>query len=75
MEHVIAGYIRQAWEDMDWLYEGQLGFRPGYSCESQIITVYQDISDSLDKAARLETIIIDLSKAFDLVPHERLLNP
>jgi len=39
MEHVIAGYIRQVWEDRDWLYEGQHGFRPGYSCESQTISL------------------------------------
>ena len=56
MEHVIAGYIRQVWEDRDWLYEGQHGFRPGYSCESQIITVCQDISDSIDEATRLDAI-------------------
>jgi len=48
-------------------------FRPGYSCESQIITVCQDIPDSLDEAARLEAIIVDFSKVFDLVPHDRLL--
>ena len=72
MEHVIAGYI-QVWEDRDWLYKAQHGFRPGYSCESQIITVCQDISDSLDEAARLDRIIKDFSKAFDLVPHDQLL--
>jgi hypothetical protein len=72
MEHVIAGYI-QMWEDRDWLYERQHGFRPGYSRESQIITVCQDISASLDEAARLDTIIIDISKPFDLAPHDRLL--
>ena len=43
MEHVIVGYIRQVWEDRDWLYEGQHGYRPGYSCESQIITVCQSL--------------------------------
>jgi hypothetical protein len=42
----------------------------GYSCESQIITVCQDISNSLDEAVRLDTIIIDFSKAFD---HDWLL--
>jgi hypothetical protein len=73
MEHGIAGYIRQVWEDSDWLYEGQHGFRSGYSCESQIITVYQDIADSLDEAVSLDASIIDLSKAVDLVPHDRLL--
>ena len=73
MEHTIAGYIRQVWENCDWLYEGQHGFRPGYSCESQLITVCQDIGDSLDEAIRLDAIIIDFSKAFDRVPHDRLL--
>jgi len=41
--------------------------------ENQIITVCQDISHSTDEAARLDAIIIDFSKAFDLFPHDRLL--
>jgi hypothetical protein len=51
MEHIIAGYWRQVWDKNDWLYEGQHGFRPGYSCESQVVTVCQDIADSLDKGS------------------------
>jgi hypothetical protein len=73
MEHVIASYLRQVWEGNDWFYEGQHGFRPGYSCESQVITVYQDIADTLDNGGRMDAIIVDFSKAFDLVPHGRLL--
>ena len=52
---------------------GQCGFRPGYSCESQSVTVCQDIMDSLDERVRTDAIIIDFSKAFDLIPHDRLL--
>jgi hypothetical protein len=73
MEHVIAGYLRQVWDKYDWLYEGQHGFRPGYSCESQVITVCQNIADSLDEGLSIDAIIIDFSKAFDFVPHDRLL--
>ena len=73
MEHVVAGYLRQVWEMSGWLYEGQHGFRPGYSCESQVVTVCQDIADSLDEGVRRDAIMIDFSKAFDLVPHGRLL--
>jgi hypothetical protein len=73
MEHVIASYLQQVWDKNDWLYEGQHDFRPGYSCESQVITVCQDIADSLDDGDRIDAILIDSLKAFDLVPHGRLL--
>ena len=44
-----------------------------YSCESQDITVCQDIADSLDEGVGTDAIIIDFYKAFNLVPHDRLL--
>jgi len=52
----------------------QHGFSPGYSCDSHLVKVCQDIADSLDEGLRTDAIIIDFSKAFDLVPHDRLLN-
>jgi hypothetical protein len=73
MEHVIASYLRKAWNKKDWLFEGQHAFRPRYSCESQVITVCQDTADALDNGGRLDAIVIDFWKALDLVPHERLL--
>jgi hypothetical protein len=73
MEHVIASYLRKIWDKNDWLFDGHHGFRPGYSCESQVITVYQDIAHSLDNGRRIDAIILDFSKAFDLVTHDRLL--
>jgi len=36
MERVVAGYLRQVWQMCGWLYDGQHGFRPGYSCDSQL---------------------------------------
>ena len=73
MEHIIASYLRQVWDKNDWLYEGQHGFRPGYSCENQVMTVCQDIADSEDNGERIDAIVIDFLKAFDLVSHGRLL--
>jgi len=73
IERVIASYLRQVWNKNDWFYEGQHGFRPGNLCESQVITVCQDTADSLDNGDRIDAIVIDFSKAFDLVPHGRLL--
>jgi hypothetical protein len=48
MEHVIATYLREIWDKEDWVFEGQHGFRQGFSCQSQVITVFQDNADSLD---------------------------
>jgi len=62
MEHVIAGYLRQVWDKNDWLCEGQQGFRPGYSCESQVIAVCQDMADSLEEGVGIDAIIIDSSR-------------
>jgi hypothetical protein len=73
MEHFIASYLRQVWDKSDWLYEDQQGFRLGYSCKSQVIMVCQDTADSLDNGDWSDAIIIDFSKASDLVPHGRLL--
>jgi len=73
LEHIIGGCLRQVWDENGWLYEGQHGFRPGYSCESQVIAVCQDITESLDKGVGIDAIIIDFSKAFSLVPHDWLL--
>jgi retron-type reverse transcriptase len=38
-----------------------------------VVTVCQDIADLLDEGVRTDAIVIDFSKAFDLVPHDRLL--
>jgi hypothetical protein len=53
MEHVITWYLRKIWDKEDWLFKGQRTFRPGYSYESKIITVCQDIADSLDNGTEV----------------------
>jgi hypothetical protein len=70
MENVLASYLRQLWYINDWLCEGQHGFMSGYLCESQVTSACQVIADSLDNEAGLYAIIINFSKAFDLVPHD-----
>jgi hypothetical protein len=73
VEHALAGYLRHVWDTNGWLYEGKHGFRPGYSRESQVVTICQDIADSLDEGGRADAIVIDFSKALNRVTHDRLL--
>ena len=62
IEHALASYLRQVWDRNYWLYEGEHGLRPGYSCESQVISFCQDIAESLDNGSRLDAIAVDFSK-------------
>ena len=50
------------------------GFRSGYSCESQLAVTVHDLLQSFDKGKQVDIAILDLSKVFDTVPHDRLLH-
>ena len=48
-------------------------YRKGYSCESVLLHLIEDWKGALDKNSVVGTVIIDLSKAFDLIPQDLLL--
>ena len=54
------------------LNDCQHGFRAKRSCETQILTLYHELASSLDNKVLIDMIILDFSKAFDRVPHQRL---
>ena len=51
----------------------QHGFRNKQSCESQLVITTEDIARNLDNNQQVDMLILDFSKAFDTVPHKRLL--
>lgn len=55
------------------LTESQHGFRKSHSCESQLLLTVEDLASSLNKNQQVDAILLDFSKAFDKVPHQRLL--
>ena len=48
-------------------------FEKNHSCETQLINTIQDIALLLDQKHQVDIIIMDFAKAFDKVPHNRLL--
>ena len=50
------------------------GFRSGFSCETQLITTTHDLLSSFDTNIQTDIAILDFSKAFDTVPHKKLLH-
>ena len=60
-------------EEHNILTNDQHGFRKGHSCETQLLTTIEEIHRHLDKGQQTDTVILDFSKAYDTVPHQRLL--
>ena len=56
------------------LAENQHAFRKARSCESQLILAIHDITKNIDDGLTTDVAILDFSKAFDVIPHHRLLN-
>ena len=73
LEHIICSSIAKHLEEHGILTDAQHGFRKNRSCESQLILTVQDLAKSMDLGEQTDLILLDFSKAFDKVPHERLL--
>ena len=71
---MISDYIRHVLNAKDWFYNRQHGFREGFSCDSQITSLVQDLAEEVDRGGRMYAVVIDFSKAFDLVPHDMLID-
>ena len=52
----------------------QHGFQSGLSCESQLIETVHDWMTAMDNKTQIDAILLDFAKAFDKVPHLRLLS-
>ena len=55
------------------LINNQHGFRSGFSCQTQLISLIDDIAYAMDNHYQTDLILLDFSKAFDTVPHRCLL--
>merc|ERR1712030_51100 len=53
--------------------DGQHGFVPRRSTQTQLLCHYNDIYEALYEGKRLDTVILDFAKAFDKVDHNILL--
>ena len=72
-EHIIHSHLMNFFEQHNILTDYQHGFRKKRSCESQLITTIQDLATGIDNNTQIDAVLLDFSKAFDKVPHERLL--
>ena len=70
--------IREEWVDMlekqKMLTGKQFGFRQGRSCVSNLLSYYDRVTEIMqERYGWVDSIYLDFSKAFDKVPHKRLI--
>ena len=51
----------------------QHGFVTGKSCSTQLLELMEELTEALDSNEDVDIIYLDFAKAFDKVPHKRLL--
>ena len=49
------------------------GFRKGYSCQHALLNMLRNWQSSLNSSGIVGAVLMDLSKAFDLLPHDLLI--
>ena len=65
-------HFMRFFEDKKVLCDAQHGFRKRRSCESQLVLTTQDLAMGLNSRSQRVAILLDFSKVFDKVPHQRL---
>ena len=74
LEHILCSSIHRHLEAHCILTDAQHGFRKRRSCETPLIITIQDLAKTVDNKGQTDVILLDFSKAFDKVPHHRLLH-
>ena len=74
MEKVISTQLTEYLENNKLLNESQYVYRNNSSTEQALVNVTQQIYKSIDKGKISLLVLLDLSKAFDSVNHDLLLN-
>ena len=72
-EPIITGNVPKHLDEYNILTDCQHGFRERRRCETQLLTPADELVSGLDKKHQHDLIVLGFSKAFDHVPHQRLL--
>ena len=67
-ENIVAHLNRYA-----LIHSSQHGFTAGLSCQTNLIEYLNTLTELVDKGHCVDVVYLDFAKAFDKVPHQRLL--
>ena len=72
-ESIIRDQVKKFLDENKLIYLSQHGFTKGKSCPKNFIQFFYRIFEWYDKGDSLDIIYLDFHKAFDKVPHKRLI--
>ena len=72
-ESFVKEYVYNYLESTNYLCEEQHRFRSHRSCTTQLLLVSEILSKRFEDGLDTDVIYLDFQKAFDKVPHKRLL--
>ena len=61
------------WQDQNAINKNQFGFLQVRFTVTQLLSTFHDFARSRNSSVATDVVFLDLAKAFDSVPHERLL--
>ena len=74
VERVVQLQLVQHLEVNSLLTDAQHGYRKGYSTETALSVITEHVLTAMDSGQISVLVLLDLSKCFDVVPHQGLLN-
>ena len=74
LEHIVAFNLTKHLANSNKLFELQHGFREKRSCETQLVMLVDEISKNMQMGKQTDLILLDFSKAFDKVAHEKIIS-
>ena len=73
LESIVRDVLVNHMNEANLFADCQHGFRKHRSCMTQLLQVIEDFSLYLDNKEPFDVLYLDFKKAFDSVPHQRLL--
>ena len=73
MEHILDSQLMKHLTINSILTDYQHAFRQGRSCDTQLTATIHDLATNHNDRKTCDIAILDFSKAFDVVPHQKLL--
>ena len=74
LEYIILKHLTLFLENNNLLSPHQHGFRKGLSTITQLTEIIHDLALSINNCSQTDIILLDLSKAFDRVCHNKLIS-